>query len=173
MLKKRWLLLIVLAIFLTSCGGSASFDPVEVVNSSDQTFQEKVETLVLKAAGTQTSDKEPTIGELRINDHYQTGDKIILLTLNSTVLSKNTVKRQIFMKSKKIFEYLYLFDNVEEVTIFWKVPFTDTYGNETYEQVMKISVDSDAAQKINWSNIDTMNMEKVATQYWEHSVLRN
>lgn len=47
----------------------------------------------------------------------------------------------------------------------------DQYGNEKKDNVMKITLNRETLDKINYDNFLHNNLPKVANQYWEHPAL--
>ncbi len=44
----------------------------------------------------------------------------------------------------------------------------DTYGNKTKDVVMKITLDRETLDKINYDNLPRENLPIIAKQYWMH-----
>ncbi|EJS04904.1 hypothetical protein [Bacillus mycoides] len=58
--------------------------------------------------------------------------------------------------------------NISEITFFYKYPLIDAYGNEKKDTVMKINLNRDTLDKINFDNFSYDNLPKISNQYWEH-----
>ncbi|PEL17641.1 hypothetical protein CN599_16370 [Bacillus wiedmannii] len=60
---------------------------------------------------------------------------------------------------------------ISEITFFYKYPLVDAYGNEKKDNVMKIQLNRETLDKINYDNLLHDNLPKIANQYWEHPAL--
>ncbi|QUG86889.1 hypothetical protein GSN03_15005 [Bacillus nitratireducens] len=58
--------------------------------------------------------------------------------------------------------------NISEITFFYKYPLIDAYGNEKKDTVMKINLNRDTLDKINFDNFPHDNLPKISNEYWEH-----
>ncbi|PHD85538.1 hypothetical protein COF55_25335 [Bacillus toyonensis] len=58
--------------------------------------------------------------------------------------------------------------NISEITFNYKFPTVDTYGNKSKDIVMKITLDSETLDKINYENFPRENLPIIAKKYWMH-----
>ncbi|OKO50511.1 hypothetical protein ABH17_029365 (plasmid) [Bacillus toyonensis] len=57
---------------------------------------------------------------------------------------------------------------ISEITFIYKYPMVDPNGNEKKDTVMKITLNRETLDKINFDNLLHDNLPKIANKYWEH-----
>lgn len=91
----------------------------------------------------------------------------------TTTIKQSTVTKGILLSnSKKLFERLYNYEDIEKIAIIWEGSFTDTYGNTEFKPVMVISLSKEVADKIKWDNFNYENLEELADEYKIHEQLK-
>lgn len=142
----------------------------------EKTTHEIVKEIIYDKLGKKTNTGEKRIVELQVNDNAGTmdaNDKVVVAKLYADEnLSTNFTRKGILMDSKKILESLFKQKNISDVTLLWQFALVDKYGKESVDTILKISLDRQTADKINWVNFDYNNFSSVATQYFEHPALR-
>ena len=118
---------------------------------------------------------EKRIIELQVNDNMgtdDTNDKIVIAKLYADdALSNNSMRKKILMNSKDVFETLFKRKEISEVVLMWQFSLVDAYGKESVDTILKVGLDRETENKINWKNFDYNNFELVATQYYTHPAL--
>lgn len=129
-------------------------------------FENKVEKVVNKKFG------EKKVESIQINDNLGTeneNDKIVLITAEGKEgLSNNYTKKGMWTDTVSILKDLSNEKNISEITFFYKYPLIDAYGNEKKDTVMKINLNRDTLDKINFDNFPHDNLPKISNEYWEH-----
>lgn len=152
-------------------------EPIADVEETEPlSVNDLIEQTVINTLGETTNMDEPRIIELTINDHAGTedpDDKIVLASLNSNEnLTTNLTRRGILLNSAEVFEELFAIEEVEQVSLRWYFPLQDTYGIVSPGEVLRVEIDREINDKINWGNFDTDNFERIAIQYQEHPGFR-
>lgn len=110
-----------------------------------------------------------------MNDNLGTenpNDKIVLITAEAKEnVSANYTKKGMWIDTISILKDLKNEKNISEIAFFYKYPLVDQYGNEKKDNVMKITLNRETLDKINYDNFLHNNLPKVANQYWEHPAL--
>jgi len=151
----------------------------EGIKENDEETKTDITSVIEKAieevVGTTNNMDSNSISELNVNDNFGTdeeGDKIILATLNaSDNLTQNMIKGGILLDSVGVFKNLFEIDGVSEVALKWDFPLVDQYGNKELGTIVKITLDKEIADKINWENFNKDNLTNIAKVYWEHPAL--
>ncbi|MGH0945480.1 hypothetical protein ACQVTS_31460 [Bacillus mycoides] len=129
-------------------------------------FENNVKKVVNKKFG------EKKVESIQINDNLGTeneNDKIVLITAEGKEnVSKNYTKKGMWTDTVSILKDLSNEKNISEITFFYKYPLIDAYGNEKKDTVMKINLNRDTLDKINFDNFSYDNLPKISNQYWEH-----
>lgn len=184
------LLLIVIGIFLiyflpAIIKGDKEFreKPIPYV-TSDNTIERIVEGVAIKAFGkTVNWDNKPyTVKE--ITKYKQTagldeGGYLIEVSYRANDnLTVSLMRSGIFIDAIEFTEELYLPSFCEEIKIYVLKPYlilVDKYGKETEEQVAKLVLRREIANKVNWKNILTSKeFERILRnegQLWIHPAL--
>jgi cytoskeletal protein RodZ len=140
------------------------------------TIEDKVKAVIIDTLKEKTNMDKERIVKVEVNDHLGTekeGDKIALITLNADEnLTAKLTKGGMLMKSSDLFPALFELQEIEEAVIFWQLTLVDTFGNESDDTVLKLGLNRETAEKINWKNFDRDNYSKVANTYWEHPAIR-
>jgi hypothetical protein len=131
----------------------------------EQTLKQIIEETIIRTV------KKDKIIDLQVNDNASTDgfdDKIVTVKIDETMnFTVNMTKKSILMDSKNIMKRLFENTEVSEVVLFWKLPFKDVYGNEKYDIALKVGVNREVADKVNWEDFDYNDFYKIAPTYWE------
>jgi len=141
------------------------------INYSTMSIEEAVDYAIEKTNA--IKDDNTLKGSVRINDHYETGDKVILIYLKgkeSLTGNSNSIKKSMLLDANNILHFLQRYNNISEICIFWSFSLVDVYGNTYDDNVMKVLFEKPTLDKINFENLnfDFNNIPKVADSYYEH-----
>jgi len=116
-------------------------------------------------------DVQKILGSDKIKDLTYYGDtgQIIINYKASDYSSERTLQYDHI----KIYEKLFENYNVEEVSIFSWMIFVDTYGQEKEMIGVRSMMTKETADKINWDNLITDNLSKVANTYYVQPALKD
>lgn len=129
-------------------------------------LEDKVKKAVNKKLG------EKNVESVNVSDKPDTtnpNEKIVLITAgeNSSV-TINLTKIGMWKNTIDILKELKSEKNISEITFNYKFPMIDTYGNKSKEIVMKITLDRETLDKINYDNLPRENLPIIAKKYWMH-----
>lgn len=128
--------------------------------NKEKKFNESIEKIVKKAVG------KDDVESVEVNKNFDIpgpNNKVVLLNLknaNDKVLTWNETTNILKKISKE--------KEIQKVTFVWKAELTDTYGNQKSDPVMKMNIDRENLDKINFKNFDHNNIPNVVKDYWEH-----
>ncbi|AMR02334.1 hypothetical protein [Bacillus thuringiensis] len=128
--------------------------------NKEKKFNVSIEKIVKKTIG--IDDVE----SVEVNKNFDLPDpnnKVVLLNLknaNDKVLTWNGTTNILKKLSKE--------KEIQKVIFVWKAELTDTYGNKKSDPVMKMNIDRESLDKINFKNFDHNNIPNVVKDYWEH-----
>ena len=141
----------------------------------EKTVDQIVKAIICDEVGKKTNMGEKRIIELQVNDNMgtdDTNDKIVIAKLYADDgFSNDSIRKKILMNSKDLFETLFKRKEISEVVLLWQFSLVDAYGKESVDTILKVGLDHETADKINWKNFDYNNFELVATQYYTHPAL--
>jgi outer membrane protein assembly factor BamE (lipoprotein component of BamABCDE complex) len=116
--------------------------------------------------------KKNTVREVEVNDNMgkQDGSKLILIRLNAPIsATNNAIKKKVneatLKISKVILDDINLDFEKDSITFFWYLPLTDSYGNTKEDTAYKISLEKDTLSKINFDDIQNVDLPAIADQY--------
>lgn len=161
-MRKKWVFLLLMSFLLgiAGCGGTT-----ETVKHDEATsYDQQVEQIIIHWCGKEADKGKPSIREVQINKTFTTdSSQIILAHLNaSSNLSSDMIKKNMWVKSRRMFEDFFNLPDTEEVTIFWYYP---VEGKD--ELVMKVNMKKETADEIDWESFLWKNIPKVADDYWQ------
>lgn len=152
-------------------------ETIEPEDTEPTTVEGQIEQSIINTLGENTNMDSPRIIELAINNHAGTddpNDKIVIARMNANEnLTSNMTRTGILNQSAEVFEELFLIDEVEQVSLMWFLPLTDTYGNVSPGEVLRVEIDREISERINWDNFDNANFRTIALQYTEHPAFQN
>ncbi|MBG9520211.1 MULTISPECIES: hypothetical protein [Bacillus cereus group] len=128
--------------------------------NKEKKFNEGIEKSVKKTIG------KDDVESVEVNKNYDLPDpnnKVVLLNLknaNDKILTWNDTTRILKKLSKE--------KEIQKVIFVWRAELTDTYGNTESNPVMKMNIDRENLDKINFDNFMYKNIPNVAQDYWEH-----
>ncbi|MET3507883.1 hypothetical protein [Halalkalibacter oceani] len=160
--------------------GNNMIDPEHVVDEivvSEEEIDQQVKEIILSIVGEETDYGVATIIDLQVNDHLGTedpDDKLIIARIfGNDNLTPSLTRKGWLAKSADLFEELFSLENIEEVSLMWNYPFTDTAENEEPTMVLNISIERESISEINWGSFDYNRLDQVATQYWVHPAIQD
>jgi hypothetical protein len=143
--------------------------------ANPKSIDDIVTEIIYKKAGEESNTKKKRIIDLQVNDNAGTqdnNDKIVVAKLYADEnLTENLTREGILLKSTQLFKELFNNQQISQVTLIWQLPLVDVYGNEKVDTVVKIGLNRETADKINWSNFNRNNFEAVASEYFVHPAL--
>ncbi|EJQ07379.1 hypothetical protein ABHP49_004800 [Bacillus cereus] len=126
-------------------------------------FKESIEKTVKKTIG--KSDVE----SIEINKNFdlpEPNNKVVLLNLTNA-----TDKILVWNDTTNILKELAKEKEIQKVIFVWKAELTDTYGNKKTDPVVKMNIDRETIDKINFDNFLYKNLPTVVSDYWQHPAL--
>lgn len=150
------ILIIIVAFAVKSCGGG------DTTPKASDTLPTAVDKGISAAHATKQS--------VEINDDEGTstsGDKVVLIHVKPS----NTARATILDRSCELLPNLQHRKDVGQVTLFWTGTLVDTYGSESQEQVVKITLSKATLDKINFDNFVYNDLPSIADSYWEHPAM--
>ncbi|MEI3616183.1 hypothetical protein [Bacillus thuringiensis] len=130
--------------------------------NKEKKFNEGIEKAVKKTIG------KDDVESIEVNKNYDLpnpNNKVVLLNLknaNDKILTWNDTTRILKNLSKE--------KEIQKVIFVWRAELTDTYGNTESNPVMKMNIDRENLDKINFDNFMYKNIPNVVQDYWEHPV---
>ena len=100
---------------------------------------------------------------VEVNEHMgrNDGTKMVLVYVKAY--------KSALINATKVFKELYTSQlPIGEVCIFFKGDFTDKYGNQSEQTAIKIIMDLNTAQNINWQNFDWRNLPSITNSIYVH-----
>ncbi|ETT85563.1 hypothetical protein [Bacillus mycoides] len=139
------------------------------VEKKEESLEDKVKKLASNEFG------KGKVESVKVNDNLGTedpNDKIVLITAEAKEnVSANFTKKGMWIATISILKDLKDEKNISEIAFFYKYPLVDQYGKEKKDNVMKITLNRETLDKINYDNFIHNNLPKIANQYWEHPAL--
>ncbi|PFS38716.1 hypothetical protein [Bacillus thuringiensis] len=133
--------------------------------NKEKKFKDNIEKIVKKSAG------RSNLQSVEINKNYdlpEPNNKVVLLNIenaNDKVLTWNNTTNILKKLTKE--------KEIQKIIFVWKAELTDTYGNKKTDPVMKMNIDRENLDKINFDNFDYKNIPNVVKDYWEHPAFNN
>ncbi|PGB24816.1 hypothetical protein COM06_20180 [Bacillus toyonensis] len=126
-------------------------------------FKESIEKTVKKTIG--KSDVESV--EINTNlDLPEPNNKVVLLNLTNA-----TDKILVWNDTTNILKELSKEKEIQKIIFVWKAELTDTYGNKKTDPVVKMNIDRETIDKINFDNFLYKNLPTVVSDYWQHPAI--
>ncbi|MDL2280318.1 hypothetical protein LJC10_00495 [Selenomonadales bacterium OttesenSCG-928-I06] len=157
-MKKSLILICILTICLFALGCSS--------DNPKLTIDEKINILIKESVPESKLIKSEII---TIED----GKKIVNIHVKGNEgFTNDLVKKAAFQQSANIFEKLYISSlPLKTVQCMVYRPFNDTKGNAVQEIAVKLTLQNETANKINWDKVDKINFDKATDDVWVHPVL--
>lgn len=183
--KKWWF--ITLAVFFVLSAIGAAFDNGEsgIAEEETQTVskpvtkEEKKEKMkevktpdviatefIKKEFGTNKDEKKRAVISTTFENGIVEG-----VALQETYWSPKTAKQSFITNSVKFMEKMKSLKEVTQATLVIQTPLTDQYGNVKNGEVMRVTMNRETLDKINFENFDAENLSSVADNYYEHQAL--
>lgn len=134
---------------------------VTAVNKQELKKEESLEDKVKKAVNKKFEEK--SVESIQVND------KVVQITVEGkNGLTVESRKTGMWKDTITILKELKNEKNISEITFNYTFPTIDTYGNKSKEIVMKITLDRETLDKINYDNLPRENLPIIAKKYWMH-----
>lgn len=105
---------------------------------------------------------------VEVNEHMGRNDGTKMVLVYVKAHGYKTYKSAL-INATKVFKELYTSQlPIGEVCIFFKGDFTDKYGNQSERTAIKIIMDLNTAQNINWQNFDWRNLPSITNSVYVH-----
>lgn len=85
--------------------------------------------------------------------------------------TNNMVRNGMFIEARDILKVLQGREEITKIALFWSLPLIDKLGNAKEDTVMKIQLEKDTLQSINFDKFDWNNFPDIADDYFEHAAL--
>ncbi len=113
--------------------------------------------------------------KVSITEHAGTEDELDVIVSvylkGSDNLTTNMVRTGMLIEACDILKYLQARSEISRIALFWSLPLVDVYGNTSEDVVMKIQLEKETFQKINFDSFDWNNFSDIADDYFEHPAL--
>lgn len=129
----------------------------------EQSLAEKTESAIVDAIKAKTNMKEKRIVSIE-------GDANLLkVTMNADEsLSTKSTKESMWIDTADALEAVHSIEEIKQIAIIWKFPMVDTYGNTESLEVMRIFVNRETLDKINYENFNYQKIPDIAFNYYMH-----
>ena len=176
--KKWWFITIMVFLVLSVIGALTDDGETENVKEEVVPVVKKEEPKVIKTPesvsadfirknfGTNKDEKKKAV----ISTKFENG-VVEATALEVTFWSPKSAKRSFLDNTKDYMEQMKKFDDVQTATLIVHVPLTDQYGNEKNGEVLRVTMNRETLDKINFENFNIENIEQVADEYKEHPAL--
>jgi len=176
--KKWWV--IALAVFfglsiivaLTDGGLTEAIEEKEVVEVKKEEVK-VVKTpdfvtadFIKKNFGTNKDEKKKAVVSTSFNNGIVEG-----VALEVTYWSPATAKKDFLNNTKDYMEKMKSLKEVTQATLVIQVPLTDQYGNVENGEVMRVMMNRETLDKINFENFSVDDISNIADDYYEHAAL--
>lgn len=145
-------------------------DKEDTSTQNAETASDKIKDICKDKLGSQLISVE-------VNDNIgkNDGSKIVLIHLKGqTGVSDEGSRKMMLRQSIDLLDALYTSGQpISEVTSFSEATMVDKYGKGTQTVVMKCTLKSDTAAKIEWKNKGSIDFTQVLDSYWVSPSLRN
>ena len=122
---------------------------------------EDIEEVILSVVKEKTNKKKDRIIKIQVYE-----DKKVNVHLNS---NSYTSANNMLISSNDIFKELKKFNEAELINIIWHSVGIDELGNEQELEVVKVGLNKELLNKINFDKFNYANYKKHATNYFVHS----
>ncbi|WP_257147090.1 hypothetical protein [Bacillus wiedmannii] len=131
------------------------------VKKEEKPKEEPLEDKVKKAVNKKFEEK--SVESIQVND------KVVQITVEGkNGLTVESRKTGMWRDTIAILKELKNEKNISEIAFNYKFPMIDTYGNKSKDVVMKITLDRETLDKINYDNLPRENLPIIAKKYWMH-----
>lgn len=177
--KKWWV--ITIAVFftisiiaaLTDDGTTEAIEEKEVVKEVKKEEVEVNKTpdviaseFIKKNFGTNKDEKKKAVISTNFDNGIVEG-----VALEVTYWSPASAKKDFLKNTKEYMEKMKSLKEITRATLSIQVPLTDKYGNVKNGEVMRVMMNRETLDKINFENFNADDLETVADAYYEHKAL--
>ncbi|MBS4171956.1 hypothetical protein [Bacillus sp. FJAT-49736] len=142
----------------------------EKKTTTPKSLEEKIADDINKKLGSKSNTKKKRIVELVALG--ESNDKLVNIKLSGdSILTNNFTRQSLLSKSGDVFQSIYKNKDVSKVTVFWQMPLVDSYGKESDQNVLNITLTRDTYNKIDWKNFNYENYKQIADSYFMHPAL--
>lgn len=154
-MKKRyvWVILLLLVIGLIGI----------FTGGEEETTEDKIKNMVHNIIGKEV-ENEDSIVSLSLTSGN------VRIVMKKIPLSQNTYKKQLLNDSKQILEKLSGLKDVSYVNLEWQGKLIDQSGNSEWKPVMRINVEKETLNNINWEDLNENDIENVVDDYWQNEI---
>ena len=188
--KKWWFIAIVVFFVISAIGaltddGEVAKEETEAV--SKQVTEEKTEVkeekkeevkvvktpdvvaaeFIKKEFGTNKEEKERAV----ISTSFGENGFVEGVALQETYWSPKSAKKQFLKNTKDFMEKMQSQKDVTRATLVIQVPLTDQYGKTENGEVMRVMMNRETLDKIDFEGFDEENLISIADDYYEHQAL--
>lgn len=154
-MKKRYVWVILLLLVIGLIGIFAG--------GEEETTEDKIKNMVHNIIGKEV-ENEDSIVSLSLTSGN------VRIVMKKIPLSQNTYKKQLLNDSKQILEKLSGLKDVSYVNLEWQGKLIDQSGNSEWKPVMRINVEKETLDNINWEDLNDNDIENVADDYWQNEI---
>lgn len=154
-MKKRYVWVILLLLVIGLIGIFAG--------GEEETTEDKIKNMVHDIIGKEV-ENEDSIVSLSLTSGN------VRIVMKKIPLSQNTYKKQLLNDSKQILEKLSGLKDVSYVNLEWQGKLIDQSGNSEWKPVMRINVEKETLNNINWEDLNENDIENVADDYWQNEI---
>ena len=160
------IIVIIIAVVLISAAVSDSNNRKGLDNP--ETLAEHIESDIYEDQGrTTNNEKDKVVG---VTADEKTGVVKVVLNGDESLSTKST-KEAMLYDAKDIFPLIFKYDEVNKATVAFKFTLVDTYGKESDEEVIRITLTKEANDKIVWENFNIDNFSFVADNLYVHPAM--
>ncbi|EEG78122.1 hypothetical protein [Dethiobacter alkaliphilus] len=164
------LMVIVIAVIDPSSEEAASEPPQAQEPQRELTQEEAIEAVFHAVVGEKSNHSNEDLKERVQKVTYNEGIGFVHIeAIANDNLTQNAIRGGMLLDAKKL--YSVIFDELSEVDtvdLTWYFPLVDQRGNESLDKVMTFTYTRENAATVNWDNVLTDNVGKVADSFWQH-----
>jgi len=168
-MNKVWILF---ALILFVVIGAAQSNGTAKKFTAEQTMEHSIIETLKNDTATDSSvapDKKNTRKTIKTLSVMEGNLSLHITTNNSlTDLTKHSLLAEILTNSTNIFQEVFSHE-LKSANILWDLPLIDSFGDEHDETVLVVTLTEGKAKNINWNNLSSENLPKVADHFWQHA----
>lgn len=154
---------IIIAIVMDSSANNKKQDGGVRSMDTSLSINERIEGAVISAVGDETN-----MGEKRIIN-IDTETDIVKITLFADEnVTTNSTKVNMMVDARDVLKAIDPINEIKNVAIIWQYTLVDTYGNKSVNDVMRIFIQRDEIDKINFDDFNAENLPNLAYNYYLH-----
>lgn len=177
---KKWWVIAIAVFFVLSAISALSDEETEAVKEVKTVVpvekKEEVKAVktpdvvaadfIKKNFGTNKEEKKKAVVSTSFNNGIVEG-----VALEVTYWSPETAKKDFLNNAKDYMEKMKSLKEVTQATLVIQVPLTDQYGNTENDEVMRVMMNRETLDKINFENFSVDDLASIADDYYEHAAL--